>query len=81
MFACHKTAEAKEIACAGWLAVAGWEHLGVRLAVITARLPRDALNPGDDWPDLFGSYEGRPSAEQPYPEARAPGRRFDDARP
>ncbi|WP_241031712.1 hypothetical protein [Rhodococcus koreensis] len=30
MFACHKSPEGAEEACAGWLAVAGVEHLGVR---------------------------------------------------
>lgn len=41
MFACHKTPEGKEQACAGWLAVAGRDHLGVRLAVAHGGLPAD----------------------------------------
>lgn len=56
LFACHKTAEGQEQACAGWLATAGIEHLGVRLAVLTGRIPGEALNPGEDWPELFNNY-------------------------
>ena len=56
LFACHKTTEGREQACAGWLAVAGRDHLGVRLAVATNRLPAEALDPGDGWPALFDSY-------------------------
>ncbi|MET7363224.1 DUF6283 family protein [Streptomyces sp. NPDC005562] len=57
MFACHKTIEGKEAACAGWLAVAGRENLAVRLAVAIGNLPEDALEPGDGWPSLFDSFE------------------------
>lgn len=56
LFACHKTAEGREQACAGWLATVGREHLGVRLAVATGRLPVAALDPGDGWPPLFDTY-------------------------
>lgn len=56
MFACHMTAEGSEKACAGWLAVAGIEHLGVRLAVATGDLDADTLAPRAGWPPLFGSY-------------------------
>lgn len=56
MFACHKTTEGREQACAGWLATAGVDHIGVRYAVVTGRIPGSALQPGDDWPDLFDSY-------------------------
>jgi len=70
MFACHMTHEGREQACAGWLAVAAHNHIGVRLAVATGRLPAQVLGPGEDWPELFGSYDemakvqGRPAAEQ-----------------
>lgn len=57
MFACHKSPEGAEEACAGWLATVGYEHLGARFAVITGRLPAEALAPVGDWPPLFGSYE------------------------
>ncbi|MDH6284065.1 DUF6283 family protein [Prescottella agglutinans] len=56
MFACHKTREGAEQACAGWLAVAGGDHIGVRLAVIQGRLDPTTLAPGGDWPPLFDSY-------------------------
>jgi hypothetical protein len=57
LFACHKTAEGREQACAGWLAVTGRDHLGVRLAVATGRLPAEVLDPGAGWPALFDSYD------------------------
>lgn len=56
LFACHKSPEGREEACAGWLAVAGAEHIGARLAVAMNRLPASALSPGEDWPELFDSY-------------------------
>lgn len=56
IFACHKSEPGRDRACAGWLAIAGTDHLGVRLAVALGRLPAGALKPGEDWPDLFGSY-------------------------
>lgn len=56
MFACHKSPEGREEACAGWLAVCGIEHIGVRLAVALSELDPDALRPGPDWPELFDSY-------------------------
>ena len=57
LFACHKTPDGQERACAGWLAVAGVDHLGVRLAVVMGRLPGEALVPGEGWPDLYDSFE------------------------
>lgn len=56
LFACHKSAEGREEACAGWLAAVGLEHLGVRLAVATGRLPAEVLRPGTGWPQLHDSY-------------------------
>jgi hypothetical protein len=58
-FGCHKgePGTGTDLACAGWLAVAGSEHLGIRLAVIMGRLDPGDLRPGDGWPDLYGSYE------------------------
>jgi hypothetical protein len=57
MFACHKSPEGGERACAGWLAVVGYEHLGVRVALARGRLDPAAMQPGDGWPDLFGDYD------------------------
>lgn len=63
MFACHKSPEGREEACAGWLAVAGYEHLGVRLAIAQRLLPASVLEPGDGWPELFGSYSEMAAAQ------------------
>lgn len=57
MFACHKSPEGGEFACAGWLAVEGHNHIGVRVAVATGHLPVDALAPKPDWPELYATYE------------------------
>ncbi len=56
IFACHKTQEGGDRACAGWLAVVGRDHLGVRFMVATGRLDPAALEPGPDWPPLYESY-------------------------
>ncbi|MEU2106456.1 DUF6283 family protein [Nocardia sp. NPDC019255] len=63
MFACHKSPEGREEACAGWLAVAGVEHLGVRLAVASGRLDPAALSPGEGWPPLHESYDEMAAAK------------------
>ena len=57
MFACHKSPEGREEACAGWLAVCGIEHLGVRMAVLTGRLEPEDLKPGEGWPELYETYD------------------------
>jgi hypothetical protein len=57
MFACHKSTEGKEVACAGWLAKFGQFHLIVRYAVITGALDAAALYPGEDWPELYDDYD------------------------
>lgn len=70
-FACHKSSPGRDRACAGWLAVAGIDHLGVRLAVAVGRLEATALRPGEDWPELFASFDemaernGLPSSTEP----------------
>lgn len=57
IFACHKSEPGRDRACAGWLAVAGVDHLGIRLAVALGRLPATTLRPAHGWPELFGSYQ------------------------
>lgn len=57
IFACHKSPEGSEEACAGWLATLGVEHLGIRYAIVTDRLPSSCLRPGEGWPELFDTYE------------------------
>lgn len=58
MFGCHKGAPGTndDLACAGWLAQFGADHLGVRLAVVNGRLPATALAPGENWPPLHHTW-------------------------
>jgi hypothetical protein len=56
-FACHKAPEGEEFHCAGWLAAVGLTHLGVRLKAAFDPEVAAALRPGDDWPELYESYE------------------------
>lgn len=68
LFACHKSEPGRDRACAGWLAVIGVDHLGVRLAVALGRLPVSALRPAEGWPELFGSYEEMAERNTPLPD-------------
>lgn len=63
LFACHKSQDGKDLACAGWLAVCGYDHLGIRIAVLNGRLPPRVLRPGDPWPELFESYDEMAEAQ------------------
>jgi len=58
MFGCHKGAPGtdEDLACAGWLVQFGGGHPTVRLAVVTGRLPVEALSPGANWPPLHESW-------------------------
>lgn len=58
LFGCHKGAPGTntDLACAGWLARFGHDHLAVRLAVATGRLPSTALAPGQNWPPLHPTW-------------------------
>lgn len=57
MFACHQSREGAEVACAGWLAVAGHAHVGARLAAMSGRIDAEALaEPPEDWPELHGTF-------------------------
>lgn len=56
LFACHKSSEGRDLACAGWLAVEGVGHVAVRLAVAQGRLSGEALRSGPEWPELFSSF-------------------------
>ena len=62
MFACHKTVEGREIPCAGWLAVEGHAHVGVRLAVAMGRIDPQQLRPAPDWPDLYYDFHALAAA-------------------
>lgn len=70
MFGCHRGEPGTDadLACAGWLAVAGREHPSVRLAVAFGRLPADALEPGENWPDLYESYAEMAEANGANPD-------------
>lgn len=84
LFACHKSPEGSEWACAGWLASgAADHHLGVRVAVATGRLDRAALRPGPGWPALFGDFEEMAArqAAAPPPEGCADGQGVRACRP
>lgn len=54
VFACHMSAEGCDKACAGWLAVCGARHLGMRVKVLDGQLPAAALRRR---PELFDSYD------------------------
>jgi hypothetical protein len=64
VFACHISEAGKDRACAGWLAQAGIEHLGIRFAVATGRLPAHMLAPKPGWPDLYDDYEAMAEANE-----------------
>lgn len=83
MFACHKSPAGRERVCAGWLAVEGWGHLGVRVAVLTGQLDACALRPGAGWPALLGSYAELAQvngADYPVPDTREVDSRVDTER-
>lgn len=63
IFGCHKSKPGEELPCAGWLAAVGRENVRVRLAVSMGSIPLEALNPGDDWPPLFESYDEMEEAQ------------------
>lgn len=65
MFGCHKGAPGtdEDLACAGWLARFGENHVAVRMAVVTKRLPAAALSPGADWPPLHETWEAVVAAQ------------------
>ncbi len=56
LFACHKTPEGEERACAGWLAQEGANHPNVRLDVRLGHTPVSALTPREGWPDLHETF-------------------------
>jgi hypothetical protein len=58
IFACHKGEPGTDadLACAGWLARFGADHIGVRLAIARGQLPESALERGSDWPPLHRTW-------------------------
>lgn len=64
-FACHMTAgQAETKICAGFLAVSGAENWTVRIKVMEGQIDPDSLRPGDDWPELYESYEAMTEANR-----------------
>ena len=57
MFACHQSTNEREFACAGWLAAVGAAHPNVRLNVSLGHLEPEALEPGEDWPELHATFQ------------------------
>ncbi|MER7282062.1 DUF6283 family protein [Dactylosporangium sp. CA-052675] len=59
LFGCHKGTPGTnaDLACAGWLARFGGDHVGVRVAIVGGRLPESALEPGANWPALYNTWE------------------------
>jgi hypothetical protein len=69
MFACHMSGEGKEIACAGWLVTHGRYHIGVRMAIALEALPVEALEPGENWPELYPDFQAMVAAQQDEEDA------------
>lgn len=63
LFACHKSRDGEEFACAGWLAAVGHRSLRVRLLAARGEIPAEALRPGEGWPPLFGDYDEMAEAQ------------------
>lgn len=87
VFGCHKgePGTGRDLACAGYLATLGADHVGVRLAVTLRQLPTSALSPGPNWPPLHASWAevvrhhtapaagtGRPAPDATPPRHDAP---------
>lgn len=58
VFGCHKGApgDNSDLACAGWLARFGDDHVRVRLAVVKGWLPEHMTKPGENWPPLHETW-------------------------
>jgi len=50
--------------CAGWLAVVGHHHLGIRIAAMFGGLPSRALNPPAHCPPLYASLDDLEAARR-----------------
>lgn len=58
LFGCHKGEPGTnaDLACAGWLARFGLDHVAIRLALIEGKLPKSAIKPGANWPPLHETW-------------------------
>jgi hypothetical protein len=72
LFGCHKGEPGtdNDLACAGWLARFGTDHVAVRLAAATGRLPESALEPDENWPPLHETWADVVSAHTAPEELR-----------
>lgn len=72
LFGCHKGEPGTDddVACAGWLARFGADHVAVRLAAAAGRLPVSALEPGENWPPLHETWAAVVSAHTAPAELR-----------
>ncbi|MFJ1793105.1 hypothetical protein [Kitasatospora griseola] len=52
--------------CAGWLATVGDFHFGIRIALATGSLPRDAATPSPNWPALYPSLDALLNTRQQH---------------
>jgi hypothetical protein len=62
MFACHKSAESREIACAGWLvAVGAASNVTARVNIVQGTIKMPV--PDESWPPLFDDYDEMASVQ------------------
>ncbi len=59
LFGCHKGEPGTDadLACAGWLAQFGVDHVAVRFAIVQGRLSPEALHSGENWPPLHPTWD------------------------
>lgn len=59
MFGCHKGEPGTnaDVACAGWLALYGHDHVAIRLALARGELEETALQPSEHWPQLHRTWD------------------------
>lgn len=56
VFSCHQSKDGEEFPCARWLATVGSRHPSMRMAVMSGRIPAEAMSPQDGWPKLHDNY-------------------------
>lgn len=71
LFACHKSSDDETMPCAGWLAAVGRDSLRVRILALRGEIPVEALDPREDWPPLFESFDEMVAAQSGEAGARS----------
>ena len=56
MFACHQSTDGKQVVCRGWLTRYGQDSIAVRLKLMRQELAPEELEPGENWPQLHGTF-------------------------